>query len=267
MNHCCSIASAKSLAIFACGSVAALLVLSLGRTPGSPAFQDKRFDDGIVWPEPKVITPGNNNEAPSDAIVLFDGKNFDAWEEKGAKKWKIDPDGGTTAASLVQTKQAFGDCQLHVEFASPKVVKGTGQGRGNNGIGFMQGKYEIQVLDSYDNPTYFVGQAAAVYNQRPPMVNASRKPGEWQTYDIVFEAPRFEKDGKLKRPAFATVFHNGVLVQNHTEIKGVTHYDQPYAYTAHAEKLPLQLLYHNNPVRFRNIWIREIAELDGKKKG
>jgi hypothetical protein len=241
-----------------------LFVLSPGGPLWSQKGKDRRFDDGIVWPEPKVITPGADHGPPSDAIVLFDGKNFDAW--KGADKWKIDPDGGATAASLIQTTQPFGDCQLHLEFATPKVVKGSGQGRGNNGVGFMQGKYEIQVLDSYNNPTYFVGQAAAVYNQRPPMVNASRKPGEWQTYDIVFEAPRFGTDGKLKKPAFVTVFHNGVLVQNHTEVKGSTYYDQPYSYAAHAEKLPLQLLYHGDPVRFRNIWIREIAELEGKKK-
>jgi len=243
--------------------LAALCLLGLA----SPSWsQDQRHDDGIVWPEPKVITPGKTNDAPpSDAIVLFNGKDFDAWNVKGGKKaksWTIDPDGAATAASLIETKQAFGDCQLHVEFATPAKVKGSGQGRGNNGIGLMQGKYEIQVLDSYDNPTYFVGQAASVYNQRPPMVNASRKPGEWQTYDIIFEAPRF---GKL-RPAYVTVIHNGVLVQNHTEIKGETFYNRPYTYTAHADKLPLQLLYHGDPVRFRNIWIREIAELEGKKK-
>jgi len=259
----CSSAFDKSLSFYAWGTVAAILLLSLSFTPWSQAVQDRRFDDGIVWPEPKVIMPGTHYEPPSDAIVLFDGKKFDAW--KGAKDWKVDPDGGSTAVSLIETKQPFGDCQLHLEFASPKEVKGNGQGRGNNGVGFMGGRYEIQVLDSYNNPTYFVGQAASVYNQRPPLVNASRKPGEWQTYDIVFEAPRFEPDGKLRKPAFVTVFHNGVLVQNHTEIKGVTHYDQPYAYVAHAEKLPLQLLYHGNPVRFRNIWIREIAELEGKK--
>jgi hypothetical protein len=264
MKRSCSIAPGKSFFLFACAAVFALLVVTLGHVSRTQAVQDKRFNDGIVWPEPRVITPGADHGPPADAIVLFDGKNFDAW--KGAQKWKVDPDGATTAASLIQTKQPFGDCQLHLEFASPMVVKGSGQGRGNNGVGFMQGKYEIQILDSYDNPTYFVGQAAAVYNQRPPMVNASRKPGEWQSYDIVFEAPRFGQDGKLSKPAFVTVFHNGVLVQNHTEIKGVTHYDQPYAYVAHAEKLPLQLLYHTNPVRFRNIWIREIAELEGKKK-
>jgi hypothetical protein len=234
----------------------------LGLTAWTDAFGGKRYEDGIVWAEPKVITPGIDNGPPSDAIVLFDGKNFDAW--KGADKWVIDPDGGTTAKSAVKTKQAYGDCQLHVEFASPKEAKGNGQGRGNNGIGFMDARYEIQVLDSYKNPTYFVGQAAAVYNQTPPLVNASRKPGEWQSYDIVFEAPRFDKEGKLLKPAYVTVFHNGVLVQNHTEVKGQTHYDRPYEYKAHAEKLPLVLMYHGDPVRFRNIWIREIAELEHK---
>jgi hypothetical protein len=246
------------------GLLATFCVLTIGHTAWVDT-QDKRFDDGIVWPKPAVITAGSTDSSPpSDAIVLFDGKNFDAW--KGAAKWKVEDDGGTSAMSLLETKQPFGDCQLHLEFASPKVVKGTGQGRGNNGVGFMGGRYEIQVLDSYNNDTYYVGQCAAVYNQRPPMVNSSRKPGEWQSYDIVFEAPRFDKDGKLTKPAFVTVFHNGVLVQNHTEIKGVTHYDQPYAYKAHAEKLPLQLLYHGNPVRFRNIWIREFKELEGQKK-
>jgi hypothetical protein len=223
------------------------------------AQKDRRYKDGLIWPEPKVVTPGDNGGPPSDAIVLFDGKNFDAW--KGAEKWRIDPDGGTTAVSFIETKQPFGDIQLHVEFASPKEVKGTSQERGNNGIGLMGQRYEIQVLDSYDNPTYFEGQAAAVYNQTPPLVNASRKPGEWQSYDIAFEAPRFDKDGKLTRPAFVTVLHNGVLVQNHTEIKGSTYYDKPYAYTAHPEKEPLVLMYHGDPVRFRNIWVREIQNL------
>ena len=152
-----------------------LFILSPSQPLWSQAGKDRRFDDGIVWPEPKVVSPGTDNGPPSDAIVLFGGKNFDAW--KGAEKWKVDPDGGAAAVSLIQTKRPFGDCQLHLEFATPKVVKGSGQGRGNNGIGFMQGKYEIQVLDSYNNPTYVVGQAAAVYNQRPPLVNASRKPG------------------------------------------------------------------------------------------
>ena len=242
------------------GFISAIIALIMvGSTIGG-----SRFISGIVWPEPPTVTPGDNNSAPSDAIVLFDGKNFDAW--KGADKWKVDDDGGFTAKGAIQTKQSFGDCQLHVEWASPKVVKGTGQGRGNNGIGLMGARYEIQVLDSYQNPTYFEGQAASVYNQRPPMVNASRKPGEWQSYDIVFTAPRFSKDGQVEKPAFVTILHNGVLVQNHTEIKGSTNFDRENKYEKHADKLPIVLMYHGDAVRFRNIWIREFKELEGKKK-
>jgi Domain of Unknown Function (DUF1080) len=236
----------------------ALIALSV------PVIGGQRYISGIIWPEPPTVTPGENNGAPSDAIVLFDGKNFDAW--KGADKWKVDEDGGFTAKGRIETKQDFGDCQLHVEWASPKVVKGSGQGRGNNGIGLMGARYEIQVLDSFMNPTYFEGQAGSVYNQRPPMVNASRKPGEWQTYDIIFTAPRFEKDGKVAKPASVTVLHNGVLVQNHTEIIGSTNFDRENKYEKHADKLPIVLMYHGDPVRFRNIWIREFKELEGKKK-
>lgn len=223
----------------------------------------QRYISDLAWPEPPVVTPGDNNKAPSDAIVLFDGKNFDAW--KGADKWKADDDGGFTAKGALETKQGFGDCQLHLEFASPKPAKGSDQGRGNNGVGFMGARYEIQVLDSFDNPTYPEGAAASVYNQRPPMVNASRKPGEWQTYDIAFTAPRFDKDGKLAKPGYVTVFHNGLLVQNHTEILGETFYDRAPKYSKHADKLPLVLMYHGDPVRFRNIWIREVKELEPKK--
>jgi Domain of Unknown Function (DUF1080) len=221
-----------------------------------------RFVAPIVWPEPPVVTPGENNSAPSDAVVLYDGKNFDAW--KGAEDWKPDADGGFTVKGAIESKQEFGDCQLHVEFAEPNPPHGKDQGRGNNGIGFMGARYEIQVLDSYDNPTYFEGQCASVYNQTPPMVNASRKPGEWQTYDIVFNVPHFDADGKVVTPAYVTVLHNGVLVQNHTEVKGSTYYDKPNTYTKHADKLPLVLMYHGDPVRFRNIWIRDVKELEGK---
>jgi hypothetical protein len=240
-------------------SVVLVLVVG-GLAPG------QRYLNGVVWPEPPVVTPGEGNAPPSDAIVLFDGKNFDEWD--GAKDWKVDADGGFTVKGNLQTKRRFGDCQLHLEFASPKEVKGSGQGRGNNGVGFMGAKYEIQVLDSYDNKTYPEGQCASVYNQTPPMVNASRKPGEWQSYDIAFTAPRF-KEGKLSKPGVVTVFHNGVLVQNHTEIQGETFFDRANEYTAHADKLPLVLMYHGNPVRFRNIWLREFKELEGKpgKKG
>ncbi len=229
------------------------------------ALAQKRHVSGLIWTEPPVVTPSENNGPPSDAIVLFDGKNFDAW--KGADKFTVDADGGFTAKGLIETKQGFGDCQLHVEFASPNPPKGRDQGRGNNGIGLMGARYEIQVLDSYQNKTYFEGQAASVYNQRPPMVNSSRKPGEWQTYDIAFTAPRFDDDGKLLKPAFVTVFHNGLLVQNHTEIQGSTFYDRPPKYEKHPEKLPLVLMYHNDPVRFRNIWIREFKEMVGRRTG
>ena len=225
----------------------------------------QRYLRGIIWPEPAVVTPGEDNKPPSDAVVLFDGKNFDAWE--GSKGWKVDDDGGFTVKGAIHTKRSFGDCQLHLEFATPKEVKGSGQGRGNNGIGLMNARYEIQVLDSYHNKTYPEGQCASVYNQRPPMVNVSRKPGEWQTYDIIFTAPRFDKEGKLQKPGYVTVLHNGVLVQNHTEILGNTFYDRPTAYSRHPEKQPLVLMYHGNPVRFRNIWVREFTELEGKPGG
>jgi Domain of Unknown Function (DUF1080) len=236
-----------------------LIIVFLARVP-SGAGQQKVYESGIVWEEPKQVTPGTHGSPPSDAIVLFDGKNMDAWN--GGDKWIL-ADGAGTARSAVSTKQPFGDCQLHVEFASPKEVKGKGQGRGNNGIGFMGAHYEVQVLDSWDNPTYLDGMCAAVYKQHPPLVAASRKPGEWQTYDIVFEAPRFTEK-KLVRPAYVTVLHNGVLVQNHVEIQGDTAYDRNPSYTPHAAKLPLVLMYHGDPVRFRNIWIREFRELEAK---
>jgi hypothetical protein len=241
-------------------ALAGLYALLTLAAPGGTAQQPKVYESGIVWEEPKKVTPGTDGGPPSDAIVLFDGKDMSAWN--GGDKWVV-KDGVGTARSFVSTKRPFGDCQLHVEFATPKEAKGKGQGRGNNGIGFMDAKYEIQVLDSWDNPTYLDGMAAALYKQRPPLVNAARRPGEWQTYDIVFEAPRF-KDGKLARPAYVTVLWNGVLVQNHVEIKGNTAYDHAPRYTPHAEKLPLVLMYHGDPVRFRNIWIRELHELHGK---
>lgn len=236
--------------------------LTYGILTRGDAAQVKPYESGIVWEEPKKVSPGEQGGPPSDAIVLFDGKSMGAW--KGGEEWII-ADGAVTAHRVpVSTKQSFGDCQLHVEFATPKEVKDKGQGRGNNGIGFMGARYEIQVLDSWENPTYFDGMCASIYKQRPPQVNASRKPGEWQTYDIVFEAPRFKED-KLARPAFVTVFHNGVLVQNHVELQGDTPYNRPPSYTPHAEKLPLVLMYHDNPVRFRNIWIREISEPRGER--
>jgi Domain of Unknown Function (DUF1080) len=247
-------------------SLAALAVLTLTAVVYQAFAQ--RYLNGIDWPTPPVVTPGKEDrDAPSDAVVLYDGKNFDEW--KGAEKWTPDEDGAFTVKGLIQTKKEFGDCQLHVEFASPKTVKGNGQGRGNNGIGLIGARYEIQVLDSFENPTYPEGSAGSVYNQRPPMVNASRKPGEWQTYDIVFTAPRFGEDGKVSKPAFVTLMHNGVVVQNHTEVIGLTYFDKAVAYAKHPEKGPIVLMYHGDAVRFRNIWVREFKELEGKpgKKG
>ena len=206
--------------------------------------------------EPRVMDPG---PPPSDAIVLFDGKNLSKWVGKdgGPAKWDV-KNGVVTVngTGSIFTKEEFGDCQIHVEWASPSEVKGEGQGRGNSGV-YIQNRYEIQVLDSYHNETYFHGQAGSVYKQHAPLVNASRKPGEWQTYEIIFHAPRFEGD-KLVTPARVTVLHNGVLVQDNAEILGTTSHVGEPKYEPHPLKQPLQLQDHNNPVRFRNIWIRPL---------
>ena len=212
-----------------------------------------------TFAEPRVVTPGNTiSAAPSDAIILFDGKDFSQWEStgKGDVKWVIDNGIMTVAKGTggIQTKKSFGDCQLHIEWRSPENAEFDGQNRGNSGI-FFQKQYEIQVLDSYNNKTYFDGQAGSVYTQNPPLVNASRKPGEWQTYDIVYMAPRFNSDGKVEIAARVTVFHNGVLVQNNFIIEGTTY--NKSGYKAH-DKLPIELQDHGTPVSYRNIWIREL---------
>jgi hypothetical protein len=219
------------------------------------AQQLKEYISGIAWPEVKVVDPGPPGGPPADAIVLFDGKDLSQWE--GGADWIVKDGYAVTNRHDIRTKQAFGDCQLHVEWAAPEEVKGNGQGRGNSGV-YIMGLYEVQILDSYDNPTYPDGQAGAVYKQHPPLVNVSRKPGEWQTYDIIFTAPRFDEKGNLTKPAYVTVLHNGVLVQNHFELQGATSYTEPPGYTAHPVKLPLLLQYHNNKVKYRNIWIREL---------
>ncbi|MEO5802774.1 MAG: DUF1080 domain-containing protein [Verrucomicrobiota bacterium] len=207
--------------------------------------------------EPKIINPG---PPPSDAIILFDGKSISKWEsaESGEAKWKI-KDGAMTVngTGSIRTKEGFGDCQLHVEWASPIDVEGEGQGRGNSGI-YFQGRYEIQVLDSYENKTYFHGQAGSLYKQHAPLVNAARRPGQWQTYDIIFHAPRFAGDGKLISPGRVTVLHNGVLIQDNVEILGTTSHVGAPKYEPHPIKQPLQLQDHKNPVRYRNIWIRPL---------
>lgn len=225
----------------------------------------QRYLSGVVWPEPPIVAPGTTDSSPpADAIVLFDGKSLDAW--KGGEKQQIDSDGGFTSKAAMATLKDFGDIQLHLEFASPKEVRGAGQERGNSGIGLM-GRYEIQILDNFDNKTYPEGQCASVYNQRPPTVNVCRKPGEWQSLDIVFTAPRFGDDGSLQKPAYVTVLHNGVFVQNHVAFEGHTRYDQKPRYDRHPGKLPLTLKYHGTPVRFRNIWLRELKDLEPVKKG
>ena len=211
---------------------------------------------GRAEEEPRVVNPG---PPPADAIVLFDGTDLSQWRKKSGGKaaWEL-KDGVATVNCTgdIVTQQPFGDCQLHIEWATPAEVKGEGQGRGNSGVIF-QGRYEHQVLDSYQNKTYFNGQAGAVYSQYPPLVNVSRKPGEWQSYDVIFHAPRFDENGKLSKAGTITVLHNGVLVQDNVEIKGPTG-QQPTKYEPHPLKQPLELQDHGNPIRFRNIWIREL---------
>ena len=213
-----------------------------------------------VWePEPRVVTTAPD-KAPSDAIVLFDGTSLDQWvsgkDGSSPTEWEV-ADGVLTVVrgkGEIRTKQEFSDYQLHVEWKSPTEIVGEGQGRGNSGI-FMQGLYEVQVLDSYNNRTYSNGQAASLYKQRIPLVNATKPPGEWQTYDIVWTAPRFNADGILISKARVTILHNGVLVQNNVELDGPTEYIGIPKYKAHGPG-PIILQDHGNPVSFRNIWIR-----------
>jgi len=217
---------------------------------------------GIKWAEPAIIDPGTQCTAPSDAVVLFDGTDLSQWN--GADNWTVQDGHIIAGQGAIQSKPVFGDCQVHIEWASAEEITGSGQGRSNSGV-FLMGTYEVQVLDSYDNVTYFDGQCGAIYKQHPPLVNASRKPGEWQSLDIIWKAPRFDDDGKLTRPAFVTVLHNGVVVQNHFELEGDTPFNRPPAYTAHADKGPIGLQYHGNPVRFRNIWVREMKEVEHER--
>jgi hypothetical protein len=226
--------------------------------------------DTTKQPLPPVVTPGDKPAAPpSDAVVLFDGtaKSFsENWTDTkgGVSKWNIVDEAmeSVRRAGYVQSKKKFGSCQLHIEWASPSKVQGNGQGRGNSGI-FLMGTYEVQVLDSHENQTYADGQAGALYGRSKPLVNASRKAGEWQSYDIIFHRPLFDKDGKVTRRATFTILHNGVLIQDHTVLSGGTGWRGPHAasdYKAHADKLPISMQDHGNPVRFRNIWVRELKD-------
>jgi hypothetical protein len=206
--------------------------------------------------EPAAVTPGTAGSPPSDAVVLFDGKDLSAWKSDDGSdpKWKVEGGHMEVRGKSIMTRQEFGAVQLHLEWATPAEVKGEGQGRGNSGV-YFQGRYEIQVLDSYQNKTYFNGQAASFYGHNAPLVNASRKPGEWQSYDIVFHPPKPGADGKVLPGSF-TVIHNGVLVQDHIPIQG----DASVAakFSGATPKGPLLLQDHGNPVRYRNIWVRKL---------
>jgi hypothetical protein len=242
-----------------------LLILAIMGITGAKAIAQETptLDPKLteVWaPKPPVVTPGAGTAPPSDAIVLFDGNDLNAWLGDNGKVpgWKV-ADGAMTVTpgtGTLHSKQKFGDVQLHLEWRAPAVVKGEGQGRGNSGV-FLMGLYEVQVLDSYQNETYVNGQAGSLYKQSPPMVNASLPPGEWQTYDIIFMAPEFTEKGMLKAPARVTVIHNGVLIQHNFELRGPTEYDRIPMYKSHG-KGPLQLQDHGDLVSYRNIWVREL---------
>jgi len=243
-----------------------------------PGYEDTPLIPGSKWhvhdparPWARVVTPGapccpeEPCAPPSDAVVLFDGKDLSGWVKAGKEDpaaWKVEngymevvPKTGS-----IETKEKFGDCQLHVEWAAPAEVKGDSQGRGNSGV-FLMGIYEIQVLDCYDNPTYADGATASLYGQCPPLVNACRKPGEWQTYDIVWIGPKFDGD-KLAGPARVTVLHNGVLVHHDYELTGPTTHQKVLEYKPHPDTGPLQLQDHGDLVRFRNIWYRPLTGYD-----
>ncbi len=250
--------------LVALGTIVALASVESPQRTAQKADLEKWAIHDMSRPLPPVVDPGAAGPAlspPSDAIVLFDGKDLTQWQDgKGeVVRWKVE--GGymeiVAKTGSILTKKGFGDCQLHLEWATPAAVAGEGQERGNSGV-FLMDIYEVQVLDSYNNRTYADGQAAAIYGQYPPLVNASRKPGEWQTYDIIFHRPRFDMDGKLVEPARMTVFHNGVLVHDNAELTGPTAHKARPPYKAQADKLPLSLQDHGNPVRYRNIWLREL---------
>lgn len=221
-------------------------------------------------PLPPVVDPGTAStpaqpgRPPSDAIVLFDGKDISPWVamDGSPTKWIV-RDGymeSVKGAGYIRTRQNFGDCQLHVEWASPNPPSGSGQGRGNSGVFLGRDRYEIQVLDSHGNKTYADGSAGSIYGQYPPLVNVTRPPGEWQTYDILYTAPRFDAAGKLTAPARITAFHNGVLIQHNSEPTGPTSWLERAPYSAHPEKQPIAFQDHGNPVRYRNIWLRELGQ-------
>jgi hypothetical protein len=245
-----------------------LRLFSLGLLCAATAGAQSKLSDwpqhSLDRPAPAVVSPGAayTIAPPSDAVVLFDGRTLAGWESDSgaAPRWRVEngaivvvPGTGT-----LHTKAGFGDAQLHIEWAAPSPARFSGQNRGNSGVFFGDGRYEVQVLDSYNNRTYADGQAAALYGQFPPLVNATRPPGQWQVYDIIYRRPRFGASGAMTSPARLTVFHNGVLVQDNMELVGPTSNSVRLPYEAHADRLPITLQDHGHPVRFRNIWIRDL---------
>jgi hypothetical protein len=258
-----------TLAALACGVLTGGIVRTSDAQPSTrwPIHSKDRPQPPVVRPPANVwtVTP------PADATVLFDGKDLSRWQKQdggGPAAWKVE-DGYmevVPGAGGIATRDGFGDAQLHVEWMAPVPVAGAGQDRGNSGV-FLMGRYEVQVLDSYENATYPDGQAAALYGQYPPLVNASRPPGEWQTYDIIFHRPRFDALGKVTSPARVTVLHNGVLVQDNVVLSGPTAHTTRPPYERHDDRLPISLQDHGSRVRYRNIWIRDLERTAETRAG
>jgi 3-keto-disaccharide hydrolase len=266
------LSAALALSAPALVSAQTIAAVQAAQSTPAPSPSSPKPEDTEVWqPVPAVVTPGATPTAPpSDAIILFDGKNLDEWvsaQDHSPAQWIV-ADGIVTVnkkAGNIETKRSFRDYQLHLEWKIPTNITGSGQARGNSGLflastGPGDAGYELQILDSYNNSTYVNGQAASIYKQGIPLVNANRKPGEWQTYDVVWTAPTFNADGSLKTPAYVTVLFNGVLVQNHFELKGETRYiGQPFY--KKFDSAPIKLQAHGDksePISFRNIWVREL---------
>jgi hypothetical protein len=258
-----SLSNVSMIAVVMCVCLGA--VGTAQRTRQDPGLQQWGIHDPSR-PMPPVVDPGPAGPpapVPADAVVLFNGKDLSGWTTaKGAPAgWKVQ-DGYmevVKGSGGIRTKETFGDCQLHVEWATPSPAVGSDQDRGNSGV-FLMDTYEVQVLDSYQNKTYADGMAGAIYGQFPPLVDASRKPAEWQAYDIVFHRPRFDASGALVSPARMTIFHNGILVHDNDELTGPTAWKARPPYKAHADRLPISLQDHSHPVRFRNIWIRALEK-------
>jgi hypothetical protein len=260
------------------GAVGSSVVALLFGQQARPGYDDTPMQPDGKWrihdsrrPQPPVVKPASFVGAPppADAVVLLGpGDDLSAWQMDDGKPVNWPVAGGVlqSGKGYLRTRAEFTDIQLHLEFATPAEVKGDGQGRGNSGV-FLAGVFEIQVLDSFENPTYADGQAAAMYGQHPPLVNASRAPGEWQSYDIVFTAPRFAPDGTVSTPAIVTVFHNGVLVHHARPFWGPTAHKKIDPYVPSTARGPLRLQDHGNPVRFRNIWLRKLREPDEVARG